>query len=838
VSFTSEDDLLFGFGAEGEWLVHAREAEVGPQLGRLGPYELLGEVGRGGQGVVFRARQPGTGRDVALKRLILGAFASESSRRRFEREVDAVTRLSHPAIVTVYGVEEVDGASMLAMEWIEGEPVTRWADGRDLEEVLALFLQVCDAIQHAHQRGVLHRDLKPSNVIVDRSGRARVLDFGLAKLTSEGGAAVTASGEFVGTPAYAAPEQWRGADLDARADVYSLGAILFELCTGRAVLEGAGFASLLRERSVTPRPSSLVRTLSPELDAIVLQALALEPAERYQSVDALASDVRRYLAGEAVLAHPPGAWYLLKKLVARNRAAALLAGTLLVSTVLYAVLATQQARRLAHERDRAVTAGEAEGRARSAAEAAKDLAEEEKRRAQAASQQADAALRFVAEDVISAADPTVIGHEPTLFEILRAASPSAVARFEGDPAGEAMVREMLADSFYALGHYADSESETRRVLELRRADPSATPALVASAEHRLARALAAQGAYTEAEALDRSAVAQVEFLPEEASRYAGFLDDLAALCLRTGRGSEAIMLFERALATGAGDEGERLATANNLATALFEAGRLEEARALFEKTLAEAKETLGEHHEGIANLLMNLALANESLGDREGCEDAYRRTLAFEIERYGEEHPVPAGTMGRLARFLADEGELGEAEELARHSLAIQQAAAPGSIEEANHACWLALVLGKGSDVAAADSAYREALARLSAVLGPDHPKRLEVLDEFASVLLRAHRLDEAEDLLVEELDARRRVGGATSLELADPLERLAGVLQSRGELDGAAEAYAELSELLAEHPAEHARLVKALEGQAAVLRRLGESERAGELEQRATELR
>ena len=206
MSLVGHDSSLFGFDSEA-WLERLQQAEVAAALGRMGAYELLEEIGRGGQGVVFRARQPGTGREIALKRLLAGAFASPAARRRFEREIEAVTALAHPGIVTVHGVEQVEGAPVLAMEWVAGVPVTEWAARRARPEVLQLFLQLCEALQHAHQRGVLHRDLKPSNVLVDASGRPRVLDFGLAKRSTDQGSTISRSGEFLGTPAYAPPEQ-------------------------------------------------------------------------------------------------------------------------------------------------------------------------------------------------------------------------------------------------------------------------------------------------------------------------------------------------------------------------------------------------------------------------------------------------------------------------------------------------------------------------------------------------------------------------------------------------------------------------------------------------------
>ena len=243
------DPSLDGFGfdlPDDDWLDRLRESEAQLNLGRIGSYELIEEVSRGGQGVVFRARQPGTQREIALKRLLAGSFATASMRRRFEREVEAAAALNHPNIVTVFGCETVDGNPQLAMEWVDGVPVTEWvrprgtdAVSRDPEETLSVFLRIADAVQHAHSRGVLHRDLKPSNVLVDRDGEPHVLDFGLAKRVDVDSAAdvtLTGSADFLGTPAYASPEQFHTDELtlDARSDVYSLGVLLFELLTGES----------------------------------------------------------------------------------------------------------------------------------------------------------------------------------------------------------------------------------------------------------------------------------------------------------------------------------------------------------------------------------------------------------------------------------------------------------------------------------------------------------------------------------------------------------------------------------------------------------------------------
>jgi len=358
------------------WLERLREAVHDAPAGRVGPYELVCEVSRGGQGVVYRSRQPGTNRPVALKRLIGGRFATRSARARFEREIESVCALSHPNIVTVFGVESIDGQPVLAMEWIDGLPLDIWARGdangvRPLRERLRMFLDVCDAVQHAHQRGVIHRDLKPSNVLVSADGSPHVLDFGLARpVVDDDSAAVhlTFTAEFVGTPAYAAPEQVSldRSPVDSRTDVYSLGAILYQILCNRTPHDSSrGLQALLESiRTVDPaRPSTLASDIDRDLDLVTLKALARDPGLRYQSVDALSADLRRYLAGEPVLAHPPSTSYQLRKLLRRHRWPAAFAATVLVLLIVIAVVASTLALRIAGQRDRAVRA-EASAQAR------------------------------------------------------------------------------------------------------------------------------------------------------------------------------------------------------------------------------------------------------------------------------------------------------------------------------------------------------------------------------------------------------------------------------------------------------------------------------------------
>jgi len=360
VSSSAPDSPLRDLEGPGdEWLARVRRADEPRRNGCLGPYEILEEVGRGGQGIVFRARQSSTGREIALKRLGTGIYSDAASRRRFEREIELAANLAHPGIVAVHGVEQVDGVPLLVMEWIGGQPLTAWAaslprDRGGLELKLRLFLQVCEAVQHAHARGVIHRDLKPSNVLVDASGRARLLDFGLASRQDAASGSTRTLG-FVGTPAYAPPEHFTegAAPLDVRSDVYSLGVLLYECLTGVRPFRSDLLPELMAEiaQREPERPSRAARGLDAERDALVLRALEKRPEDRYPTVHALAEDLRRYLEGRTLQAVPPRAGYLLRKWVRRNRLVFGFSLALAASVLISAAVALRQAAVIADERD-------------------------------------------------------------------------------------------------------------------------------------------------------------------------------------------------------------------------------------------------------------------------------------------------------------------------------------------------------------------------------------------------------------------------------------------------------------------------------------------------------
>jgi serine/threonine protein kinase len=333
-------------------------AQPWPPGSAVGPaavpgFEIIEELGRGGMGIVFKARQLSTHRVVALKVLLQGRFASPRQRRRFEREVEIVAGLKHPDIVTVHESGSTpDGWQYCAMEHVDGRPLDEYfqeATNSSREELLELFARICEAVAFAHQHGVIHRDLKPGNILIDDNNQPRILDFGLAKLTEpeseeRQNPSMTVAGEFLGTLAYASPEQVAAdpALIDTRTDIYSLGVILYRLLTGqspypvtgavadlcKAITECEPILPSALDAQASQRGARLRargRASDQSLDAIVLKALAKDRDARYQSARTMADDLRNYLAGEPIQAQPPGLAMLLRSWFRRNVRTAVLA---------------------------------------------------------------------------------------------------------------------------------------------------------------------------------------------------------------------------------------------------------------------------------------------------------------------------------------------------------------------------------------------------------------------------------------------------------------------------------------------------------------------------------
>ena len=317
---------------------------AGTRIYYFGDYELLEEIARGGMGVVFKARQRSLNRIVALKMILSGQFSSAEDIQRFRSEAEAAGTLDHPHIVPIYEVGEYQGQHYFTMKYVEGGslnqvlalkqwPIAEMAGQRRSAQLVA---KVARAVHHAHLRGILHRDLKPGNILLDPQGGPHVSDFGLAKRV-ESGREITQTGAIIGTPSYMAPEQARADKrLTAATDVYSLGAVLYELLTGQPPFKSANaIDTLARVVSDEPaRPSSLFRQLDRDLETITLKCLSKERTHRYPTAEALAEDLERWLRGEPICARPAGRFERVVKYIKRKPVTAALAASLLALLLL------------------------------------------------------------------------------------------------------------------------------------------------------------------------------------------------------------------------------------------------------------------------------------------------------------------------------------------------------------------------------------------------------------------------------------------------------------------------------------------------------------------------
>jgi hypothetical protein len=397
----------------------APTAAAGPENVSVPGYEILRELGRGGMGVVYQARQTGLGRVVALKMILAGGYAGEAELARFRTEAEAIARLQHPNIVQIHEVGEHAGLPYFALEFCAGGSLEKKLAGTPLppREAAALVETLARAVHAAHQKGILHRDLSPGNVLLTEEGTPKISDFGLAKKLGEAGQ--TASGAVLGTPSYMAPEQAGGKskEVGPEADTYALGAILYECLTGRPPFKAAtALDTLLQVAADEPVPPKQLQSKVPrDLETICLKCLRKEPARRYRSAEKLADDLRRFLAGEPIRARPVGGLERAGKWVRRNPALAALAASLLLGVCSATVLAVRanekaaeavrEAGRADREADEAKAARgkaiEEAGRADREAKEAKRLAgEEEKARREAVQNEKAAKYQAYRADVV------------------------------------------------------------------------------------------------------------------------------------------------------------------------------------------------------------------------------------------------------------------------------------------------------------------------------------------------------------------------------------------------------------------------------------------------------
>lgn len=545
---------------------------------RVGRYEVTAVLGFGSSGVVLEARQRDPERLVALKVLQRG-ITSPVALQRFFDEARALARLKHPGVAQVLETgtfREGDVSTpFIALELIEGaSDVVTFADEHELtrERRLALVLEACDAVGHGHERGVVHRDLKPANVLVDRDGRLKVIDFGIARIrgASPAGERLTSHGDLLGTLAYMSPEQCEGDPeaVDTRSDVYALGVLSYELVCGRLPIEpaqGSLVEAARRLRDVAPaRPRSVDPSIARDLEAVLLRALEKQPSRRYATAHELAADLRRHLDHQPVSARPPSFLHHARLLGRRHRGTVAALGLALAALVTLALgLSWRTARVQARERAKS-----------------------------------ERVTAFLAS-ILESARPSVTARgDVTLREVLEDASGRLESELVDAPEARAQLHATIGVAFRELGNLEGAVAHLRSAVELARADGGANGFLLAAWLNALGDVLVSDGRFEEAEDVLREALAIEDRNADTPPPFRGI-------------------------------------TTNHLARALLGQERLEEARELALRSRGVYVEALGARHDAVAAAEQTLGRVARSAGDLDEAETRFRQALELDLENHG-----------------------------------------------------------------------------------------------------------------------------------------------------------------------------------------------------------
>jgi eukaryotic-like serine/threonine-protein kinase len=737
----------------------------------IGPYKLLQQIGEGGCGVVFMAEQDAPiRRRVALK-LVKAGMDTKSVIARFEAERQALALMDHPNIAKVFTAgATASGRPYFVMELIRGTKITDYCDQNSLptEERLKLFVQVCQAVQHAHQKGIIHRDIKPSNILVTETleGTALpvVIDFGVAKavanqrLTDK--TVFTAFEMLIGTPAYMSPEQaaLTSVDVDTRSDVYSLGVLLYELLTGltpfdtvqllkagldevrRVIREQEPICPSTRLSRMTDaeltkvaqyrqaEPPRLIKTVHGDLDWIVMRALEKDRTRRYETANSLAVDIKRFLANEVISARPPSKFYKFEKLLLRNKLLFLYLGiiALLLMVSLVVVSTSLRKERQAHRE----------------ADAALEQARADKEKAETETAKSQQVAQFL-EDMLQGVEPSAaLGQDTTmLVGILDRTAERVGKEMTNQPAVEAELRGVIGRLYAEVGNYAAAEQMLLEALALRRKLSGAESVETAAALYSLGNLYRKQQNLAKGEAAFSEALAiQRRLLGNEHADVARTLTGLGAIYCRQRKLAEAESLTREGLKIRRklfGNEHLEFADSlRNLSVILADLGRREESEKAAREVLDIRRQLLGNEHPLVAAALMDLAWAAGFNGKSPGLEEM--ETEAFTIRRkvLGDGHPEVAKSIYALGGRMRERGSLAE-----------------------SHAV-----------LAAAFSIQRK-------LLGPDHPDVLATLRSLGATLELEGQWAEAEIVHREALEAWRRLGGSQDPSALAASEGLAHAL-------------------------------------------------------------
>lgn len=719
---------------------------------KLGPYYISEQLGRGGMGTVYRAeRSDGEfSHQVALK-IISRGMDTQENLRRFQMEREILASLNHPNIARLYdgGITD-DGLPYIVMEYIEGTPIDRYCEEQNMapDDRLKLFLDVCDAVQHAHNNLIVHRDLKAANILVTEEGKVKILDFGIAKLLDEEmierTLPVTRVGKRLLTPHYAAPEQFREQPVTTATDVYTLGVLLHHLMTGKFPFQPGGHrfyqleqmilnqeADLPSRHADRSRHSRVHRYLKGDLDSIILKSLRKEPEHRYRTVEKLVDDLLRFRKGLPVLARRGNALYRAGKFTKRHSVALVTVILFLLTIGIFSYIHTTQ---ITRERN---------------------LAQQEAQKAQQ--------MNEFLVNLFNAAKPSEAqGDTLTVHEVLRQGV-QKIDELNKQPAIQAEMLMVIGNVYLKMAQYDKARPVLERSLALQEANGLYPSRNYGTTLDFLGQLNMDKGNYAAAETLYIRADKSLRKLaPLPGEELGSVLTDLAMNYSARGKHEQAEETQKKALAIyrkTMGEQSKEVAIGtNSLAIMQKNNGRLDAALSSYHKALTLEKKLLGPLHPRTVTTTNNLANLLNKMGRSEEAEPLMREALAKRRKLFGKYHNFIASSLNGLAVILQNLGRAEETDPLYREALDILR-----HLHGARHPYvaftlgnWGKALIARGK-LAAAENNFKEAESILRETLGPDHPNFTIEQSYLAAVKYYQHQYDEADSLYREVNNAFRR---------------------------------------------------------------------------------
>ncbi len=836
---------------------------------QIGRYEILGVLGRGGMGTVYRARQERPNREVALK-VINAALLTPELVTRFEFEAQVLGELDHPGIAVIYeaGTADLWGERIpfFAMELVRGVPLTEFTRtaAREMRQRLRLLARVCDAVQHAHQKGVIHRDLKPGNILVTADGQPKILDFGVARTTTSDVLAQTMRtqpGQIIGTLAYMSPEQLsgKGGSADVRSDVYALGVIAYEALSGRLPRDFTGTSLVEAVRSLehadVPPLGRLDSRLSGDVEIIVARAMDPDPSRRYESASALGAEIERHLRGEPIEARRDSRIYVLRRTLARNwgvvAATGAIATVLIIATIVSVRFGLEEARQrsLAEKREEQTrqvaafqqrmlqdlsVAAMGHGLRVSLRDATERLLQRSfvgewpDRRRLAAD---EIAAQMAAFDTLISAGPSADAARAILEEfVLGPAALSLEEDFGDQPLVRAQLETALGRTCFELGLYTKALSHHETALHLLQSASASQTQEAVQSLHLLGNARQALGEAEEAEHHYREAMETAAQIEETESLHTRLVrGSLASVLKQRGRYEEAETIYSDIVAALRADpdaEEHLAAVLSNLGELHVATGALTEAESAHREALEIRRRLHAAADPRIGISLNNLGNVLLAAGRTREAEPLQREALEILRQSVGEDHPDTLSAAHNLADIQRTLGALEEAEAGFRAVIATHRANGLDDVSLAASLTGFAVTLQAQGRMAEAEPAFREAI-ELFARLGADHPYYGTALNNLATLLHLTRRFDEASPLYREAIRIRRDRPGWEHVDSAMMLNNFAALLRDTGLYEEAQPIYEEAIAMFRAVAPDHPALQACLTGFGRVLTEVADYEAA-----------